>query len=144
MLTYLRPSSQACILLFLYDFALANKLVRLDMVTKFNSTRESQAVPLASFISLSSYLLQHAHRSSRATAYACLTLLTLQVLVSDFDVARQICSPDNAIPVRLCRQKAPLLPAVKNDRILAGAILDAVTGGISHNLRRRLDVELYK
>lgn len=144
MLTQIRPSSQANVLLFLYDFTMANKLVRLEMVSKFASTRESNVVPLAAFTSLSSYLLQHAHRSPRVSAYACLNLLTLQVLISDFDVTRQICSPDNATPVRLCRQKAPLLPAVKNDRILAGAILDAVTGGISHNLRRRLDVELYK
>jgi len=45
--------------------------------------------------------------------------------------------------VRLCRQRQPYLPAVRGDRIFAASILDAMIDGINHNLRRRLDVELY-
>lgn len=45
--------------------------------------------------------------------------------------------------VRLCRQKSPYLPPVRGDRVLAVSILDTMIDGINHNLRRRLDVELY-
>ena len=45
--------------------------------------------------------------------------------------------------VRLCRQKSPYLPLVRGDRIFAASMLDTVIDGINHNLRRRLDVELY-
>ncbi len=45
--------------------------------------------------------------------------------------------------VRLCRQRQPYLPLVRADRILAASILDIMIDGINHNLRRRLDVELY-
>lgn len=45
--------------------------------------------------------------------------------------------------MRLCRQRQPYLPLVRNDRILATSILDTMVDGINHNLRRRLDVGLY-
>jgi hypothetical protein len=127
----------------LYDFIQANKLMRLAFVQKSLSSTTAYSIHLASFISYSSYVFQHAHRSQRVSSYACLDLLIFEVLLSDLDVARQICSADNVGPVRLCRQKAPMLPLTKGDRSLAGALLDAITGGLSHNLRRRLDVELY-
>jgi hypothetical protein len=47
------------------------------------------------------------------------------------------------MPVRLCRQRQPYLPLVRGDRIFAASILDTMIDGINHNLRRRLDVELY-
>lgn len=139
-LTRYRPPPSASTLLLLFDFSLANKLFRLELVTK---SAASSTVCIASFISLSSYMFQHARRSQRASLYASLNLLTLHVLLSDLDVARRICSPDNAAAVRLCRQKAPMLPPSKGDRIMASALIDAVTIGISHNLRQRLDPDLY-
>ena len=45
--------------------------------------------------------------------------------------------------VRLCRQRQPYLPHIQAERILAASILDIMVDGISHNLRRRLDVDLY-
>jgi hypothetical protein len=45
--------------------------------------------------------------------------------------------------VRLCRQRQPYLPLVRGDRVFAASILDTMIDGINHNLRRRLDVELY-
>jgi len=47
------------------------------------------------------------------------------------------------MPVRLCRQRQPYLPLVRGDRIFAASILYTMIDGINHNLRRRLDVELY-
>ena len=45
--------------------------------------------------------------------------------------------------VRLSRQRQPFLPLFRGDRILAASILDTMIDGITHNLRRRLDVDLY-
>jgi hypothetical protein len=45
--------------------------------------------------------------------------------------------------VRLCRQRQPYLPLIKGERILAASILDTMIDGINHNLRRRLDINLY-
>lgn len=47
------------------------------------------------------------------------------------------------MPVRLCRQRQPYLPYTGGDRILAASIFDIMIDGINHNLRRRLDVDLY-
>lgn len=47
------------------------------------------------------------------------------------------------MPVRLCRQRQPYLPLVRGDRVLAVCILDIMIDGINHNLKRRLDVDLY-
>jgi len=117
--------------------------MRLEFVTKASTTKDASTIPFASFLSFSSYLYQHAHRSPRAAAYACTSLLILQVLLSDLNVAGAICGEQNVAPVRICRQKAPMLATVKGDRNLAAATIDAVTGGLSHNMRKRLDVELY-
>lgn len=45
--------------------------------------------------------------------------------------------------VRLCRQRQPFLPLVRADRVFAAHMLDVMIDGINHNLRRRLDVDLY-
>ena len=45
--------------------------------------------------------------------------------------------------VRLCRQRPPYLPLIRKERMTAAIILDIMVDGINHNLRRRLDVELY-
>jgi len=117
--------------------------MRLEFVTKASTTKDASTVPFASFLSFSSYLYQHAFRSAKAAAYACTSLLILQVLLSDLNVAGGICGEQNVAPVRICRQKVPMLSTVKADRNLAAATIDAVTGGLSHNMRKRLDVELY-
>lgn len=50
---------------------------------------------------------------------------------------------DTKTSVRLCRQRQPYLPVVRGDRILLTAVLDVITDTLSHNLRKRLDTELY-
>ncbi|CAK7236401.1 hypothetical protein SCUCBS95973_009595 [Sporothrix curviconia] len=165
------PGDDAAVLLATYDFTHANKLFCFSLVTlgarpaapsapkdrAAAAAAEAEAIsqqqqqphstepPIASFISLTSYLLQHAHRSPRATLYAHLSLMVFRLLVEDPALCKRLCSSDEdaRVAVRLCRQRAPHLPLVKSPRPLASSILDAMIDGITHNLRRRLDVGLY-
>lgn len=93
------------------------------------------------FISFNSYLYQHAHRTTRSSVYSYLTLLIFLVLVEDPIIAKQLC--ETSAPVRLCRQKPPHLPLPKGDRPYAASIIDILTDGINHNLRKRLDTIFY-
>jgi hypothetical protein len=129
------------VLLAAYDFTHANKLFSLELVTWTPDKGEEQ--PFASFISLTSYLLQHAHLSQRTTLYCHLNLMVFRLLIEDAILCKRICSEDSKVPVRLCRQRSPYLPLVRGDRILATAVLDTMVDAINHNLRRRLDVGLY-
>jgi hypothetical protein len=99
--------------------------------------------PINSFLSLTSYLIQHAHRSPRASLYTYLNLFTIQILIEEQSLAKRICSEESKTWIRMCRQRQPYLPLVRGDRVLAATILDIAVDGINHNLRRRLDVELY-
>lgn len=135
------PGPQAGILLSMYDFANANKLVCFNLVALPQNKEE--IAPLSSFLSFSSYLFQHAHRSQRATLYAYTTLFILHILVEDQTLVKRLCSDENKVAVRLCRQRAPFLPLVKGDRIPTSIILDLALDGINHNLRRKLDVKFY-
>ena len=122
----------------MYDFTLANKLFCMELIQNQVGSKTSA---LASFLSFSSYLHQHAHRSARAASYAHLTLFTIQILVEDPVILKRLC--ETAVSVRLSRQRAPYLPVVKGDRTLAANILDVVIDSINHNLRKRLDIDLY-
>ena len=161
------PGDDAAVLLATYDFTHANKLFCFNLVTlgarpaatPKDKDKDKEAAapvpppppptqtepPIASFISLTSYLLQHAHRSPRATLYAHLSLMVFRLLVEDPALCKRLCAGDDdaRVAVRLCRQRAPHLPLVKTPRPLAASILDTVVDGITHNLRRRLDVGLY-
>ncbi|KAF2017021.1 DUF1741-domain-containing protein [Aaosphaeria arxii CBS 175.79] len=125
-----------------YDFANANKLFCFNLV-QLAAPEKGEASPLSSFLSLTSYLFQHAHRSNRTALYTYLSLVILQILVEDQTLVKRLCSDDSKIPVRLCRQRQPYLPLVKGDRIPGTIILDLFVDGINHNLRRRLDVDFY-
>ncbi|CAK7262558.1 hypothetical protein SEPCBS57363_000127 [Sporothrix epigloea] len=161
------PGDDAAVLLATYDFTHANKLFAFSLVTlgarpaapaaptqNSSETAASQRPtpshhpaepPIASFISLTSYLLQHAHRSPRATNYAHLSLMVFRLLVEDPALCKRLCLSDEntRVAIRLCRQRAPHLPLVKSPRPLAASILDTMVDGLTHNLRRRLDVGLY-
>ncbi|KAL1893305.1 hypothetical protein Sste5346_006482 [Sporothrix stenoceras] len=156
------PGDDAAVLLATYDFTHANKLFCFNLVAlgarpapPVSKDAKSQAAlppspnssepPISSFISLTSYLLQHAHRSNRATLYAHLSLMVFRLLVEDPALCKRLCSNDDdaRVAVRLCRQRAPHLPLVKTGRPIAASILDLMVDGITHNLRRRLDVGLY-
>lgn len=93
---------------------------------------------------MTSYLLQHAYRSARVSHYAELNLFTLRILTEDSTLCKLLCSEDTKRTVRLCRHRQPYLPLVAGDRVLATVIFDVMIEAISHNLRRRLDANLYR
>lgn len=99
--------------------------------------------PLSAYLSYTSYILQHAHLSSRTGFYARTNLIVLRILIEDQVLCKKICSEESKMPVRLCRQRQPFLPLVRADRIFAAYMLDVAIDGINHNLRKRLDVDLY-
>lgn len=137
---YSRPGPAAATLLSVYDFTLANKLFCFHLISS-PATEKGQPTPFSSFLSLASYLYQHAYRSTRATLYASLSLLILLILVEDAATAKLLC--ENTAAVRLCRQRQPYLPIPKGERPYAAAIIDAIIDGVNHNLRRRLDTGFY-
>ncbi|KAH0599670.1 hypothetical protein MHUMG1_02460 [Metarhizium humberi] len=67
------PGESAAALLASYDFAHANKLFCFNFVSLPGENDGER--PIASYLSLTSYLLQHAHLSHRATYYAHLNLM---------------------------------------------------------------------
>ncbi|MCJ1463199.1 hypothetical protein MMC07_001804 [Pseudocyphellaria aurata] len=136
------PESDAAILLGTYDFTNANKLFCFSLVT-CSPESQTEETPLAAFLSFTSYILHHAHRSSRATLYALLNLSTLRLTIEDPVLCKHLCNPDSPLTVRLCRQKPPFLPSAPNSRPAAASIFDILIDAINHNLRRRLDVSLY-
>lgn len=124
-----------------YDFTHANKLFCMTLVTL--AADKGGEAPISSFLSLTSYLLQHAHLSPRATHYAHLNLMVLRLIIEDPTICKKVCSDDSKQAVRLCRQRQPFLPLVKGERPLAASIIDTMVGAINHNMRRRLDASLY-
>ncbi|KAL8303163.1 hypothetical protein RB600_006868 [Gaeumannomyces tritici] len=139
------PGQKAPMLLATYDFAHANKLFCFNLVTLPAEKDEEQA--FASFISLTSYLMQHAYLTERATLYGHLNLMVFRLLVEDPVLCRRMCSDESQVPVRLCRHRPPHLPWPPRGggeaRTLVAAVMDVMVDGINHNLRRRLDAPLY-
>lgn len=136
------PAPEAAILLSTYDFLNANKLFGYHLVTAMPS-KNTEESPFSNFLSLTSYLLHHAYRSTRVAHYAELNLFSLRIIVEDPTLCKQICSQEGKRKVRLCRQRQPYLPLVNGDRIMVTVIFDIMIDTISHNLRRRLDAGLY-
>ncbi|KAI9892093.1 MAG: hypothetical protein M1814_001799 [Vezdaea aestivalis] len=138
------PSPHSAILLGTYDFANANKLFCFNLVVQSKvDAHHPYETPFAALLSLSSYLLQHSHRTTRTSAYAYLCLLVFRVILEDQVLCKRICDEEGKTSVRLCRQRQPNLPLIRTERIIASSILDLTIDGINHNLKRRLDVELY-
>ncbi|CRK24725.1 hypothetical protein BN1723_013365 [Verticillium longisporum] len=121
------PGPEAALLLTTYDFTHVNKLFCFNLVTL--AAEKGQEQPFASYVSLTSYLLQHAHLSQRVSHYATLNLMAFRLLVEDPVLCKRICSDESKTPVRLCRQRSPYLPLVKGDRVMATAILDTMVDG---------------
>ena len=126
-------------LLAVYDFANANKLFNFSLI----STSFDSEPAFAAYLSMISYVLHHAYRSSRATLWGLLSLSTLRIVLEDPPLCKQICNSDKLISVRLCRQRPPLLPPTPTPRAGAAQIFDIAIDTINHNLRRRLDLDLY-
>lgn len=139
----LRPPPEAAVVLSTYDFVNANKLFCLKFVAPTES-KSSTASSFSSFLSCTSYMVQHAHRTARSAVYTCLNVLILRVLLEDGAVAKALCDTENKMAVRICRQRQPFLPIVKGVRVPILHILDVIVDGITHNLQRRLDVDLYQ
>lgn len=136
-----RPGNEAAVLLATYDFTHANKLFCFNFVT--HTPEKGQEHPFACYISLTSYLLTHAHLSQRTTLYSHLSLMVFRLLIEDPVLCKRICSDESKVAVRLCRQRQPYLPLVSGERTLATALIDTMVDGLNHNLKRRLDVSMY-
>lgn len=135
------PGREAALLLATYDFTHANKLFCFNLVTLPAEKGEEQ--PFSAYISLTSYLLQHAHLSQRTTLYTHLNLTVFRLLIEDPVLCKRLCSDESKVAVRLARQRQPHLPLVRGERVAATAVMDVMVDGINHNLRRRLDVRMY-
>lgn len=129
-------------LLSTYDFANANKVFCFNLLST-PAQNKGDPSPLSAFLSLTSYLFQHAHRSQRAMLYTYLSLFILQIHVEDQSLLKRLCGEENKLAVRLCRQRPPFLPLVKGERAPISVIIDLMIDGINHNLRRRLDIDYY-
>ncbi|KAH6618993.1 hypothetical protein C7974DRAFT_40293 [Boeremia exigua] len=136
------PGPEIGVLLSTYDFVNANKVFCFTL-TSLPAATKGATSPFSAYLSMTSYLLQHAHRSTRSALYTHLCLFILQILVEDKEILKRLCNDDSKMPVRLCRQRQPFLPQVAGDRVPAAVILDLMIDGINHNLRRRLDVDFY-
>ncbi|PSR74756.1 hypothetical protein BD289DRAFT_379807, partial [Coniella lustricola] len=154
------PGNTAAVLVATYDFTHANKLFCFNFVTL--AAEKGGEQPFASYISLTSYLLTHAHLSQRTSLYATLSLMVFRLLIEDPVLCKRMCSDDqagasngslattataathtNKISVRLCRHRQPYLPLVRTDRVPATALIDTMIDGLNHNLKRRLDINMY-
>ncbi|KAK6386048.1 hypothetical protein LTS17_001622 [Exophiala oligosperma] len=137
------PQQDAACILSLYSFVQANSLFSANLLNLAPTTKDSKETPLSTFLSSTSYISHHAYRGARQSTYAVLSLLSLRIIVEDSLLVKKICSSDSKVTIRLCRQRAPHLPLVTSSRMPATAILDICTDTLSHNLRKRLDVNLY-
>ncbi|KAK9479256.1 hypothetical protein V1514DRAFT_292216 [Lipomyces japonicus] len=136
------PAPTASILLATSNFVNVNKFfsrVLLD-TKRLNDYQES---PFASFVSLSSYVLEHQHRSDRQAHYARLFLLIFRILIEDSVTLQKLVSHDLRSSVRICRQRHPFLPLVKGERLLIDGILDSLVCAIDHNMKKNLDLPMY-
>lgn len=98
---------------------------------------------MVDFLSLTSYLVQHGHRSTRAGLYAHLSLLIVRLILEDPTSSKTLCTTIPHSPIRLCRQRPPFLPVPNPNRPFAAYVLDIAIDCINHNLRTKLDVTLY-
>ncbi|KAK9457661.1 hypothetical protein V1511DRAFT_494247 [Dipodascopsis uninucleata] len=136
------PSSDAVVLLACCNFVHANKFF-LRVLVETKSKFSGQEHPFISFISLSSYLLQHQHRSERQAQYARLTLLIYRMLVEDSNIMPILVNFELKSTIRICRQRSPVLPLVKNERLPIEGVLDALIVAVNHNMKKSLDIAMY-
>ncbi|GAM85236.1 hypothetical protein ANO11243_032400 [Dothideomycetidae sp. 11243] len=134
------PASEAAILLSIYEFVVHNKQFTHQMI-KNSGTAGSDAFGFAELCSFTTYLIQHAYRSTRAALYSHLALTIMRIVVEDPTTNKRLF--ETLGNPRLCRQRLPTLPLTKGDRPLTAAVLDVAMDAINHNLRTNLDVNLY-
>ncbi|KAK9468145.1 hypothetical protein V1512DRAFT_96354 [Lipomyces arxii] len=135
------PPLPITVLLAAGNFVHANKyFARLLIESKTVAQEES---PFGLYISLSSYLVQHQHRSERHALYSRQMLLVFRVLIEDAVTMQKLISIECRSAIRISRQRQPPLPVVKGERYLAEGILDAAICALDHNKKRALDVPMY-
>ncbi|KAF9112135.1 hypothetical protein BGX27_003948 [Mortierella sp. AM989] len=123
------------------------------------STSDTSETGLGSFLSFSSYLLQH-NRTHRTLPYTHLCLIIMLILVEDLNAYPYLCNipqsqdqptvpsttpgVNSITTVRLCRQRQPVLPMVKQARPMAAVILDVILGFLKHNMRKKLQIDCFR
>ncbi|KAK4056590.1 hypothetical protein OIO90_002438 [Microbotryomycetes sp. JL221] len=131
------PPEILVILLPFYDLLNLNKAFSALL---YNEADDGPPTLPPAIISLASYVVCHAAVSTRAQAYSRLCLMILMILVEEGE--GKLTDP-TASPVRLCRQRQPMLPHNNNHRPVIAAMLDTTVIFLRHNLRKKLDVETY-
>ncbi|KAI5474729.1 hypothetical protein MNV49_002530 [Pseudohyphozyma bogoriensis] len=130
------PPELVVILLPFYDLLNSNK-VFCGLIFTESALGPSPLPP--ALISLSSYIFCHAAISERARCYARLCLIILTILVEEGEGKLTAV----ADPIRLCRQRQPMLPYTNEKRPPMAAMLDSAVIFLRHNLHKRLDAESY-
>ncbi|KAK0208779.1 hypothetical protein DFS33DRAFT_473524 [Desarmillaria ectypa] len=138
-----QPIEATVILLPLYEFLRGNMLFS-SVFLSSNEPDRAASFPSSTLLTLSSYLLTHATSTSqpRSVAYANLCINCLLALV-ETDAVLVVLSRPNNKPIRLCRQRLPLLPIPRSGRPPLCALLDCCVLWLRHNLHMRLEVHLY-
>ncbi|KAF9245790.1 hypothetical protein BU15DRAFT_85478 [Melanogaster broomeanus] len=144
----IRPIEASVSLLPIYEFLFFNPLftqIFMDVSFDKAATSTSRSPRLAhTIISLSSYLLTHGTSSSspRARAYANLAMNVLLVMAENSRVMDVFCG-ESSQPIRLCRQRMPLLPLATSSCPPVCALLDCCILWLRHNLHKHLEVYTY-
>lgn len=124
---------------------------------------ETNETGLGAFLSFASYLLQH-NRTHRSSPYTHLCLVVMQILVEDPATYHYLCTipqsqeslsilttaaggahtANTMTTVRLCRQRQPVLPNVKQPRPMAAVLLDVILGFLKHNMKKKLQIDCFR
>ncbi|GAB5593004.1 hypothetical protein Unana1_07904 [Umbelopsis nana] len=142
------PPKQSAILITFYELINANStfqhLISNPLSTCIaDETPYTEDITLCAFISFSSYLLQ-TPRSKRSVAYSKLVLLTILRISEDNTFCKLFFNPQLSGDLRLCRQRLPAIPATNEPRTIACAVLDTMLIFITHSMRKKLEVDLYR
>ena len=97
---------------------------------------------LPTFITFISYLATYMHESPRTRLYAKCSLLCTRLLFDDPTVLAQL--NHHHAKIRICRHRPPVLPEITSARPLSTGILDVLISFLDHNLRKRLDIDVYR
>ncbi|KAG0254099.1 hypothetical protein BG011_005978 [Mortierella polycephala] len=121
---------------------------------------EHKETGLGSFLSFASYLLQH-NRTQRSAPYTQLCLIIILILVENPTSYPHLCNipqaqdssigqpaPAKAVDamanVRLCRQRQPVLPKVKQSRPMAAVLFDVILGFLKHNMKKKMQIDCFR
>ncbi|KAI8064346.1 hypothetical protein BC940DRAFT_348649 [Gongronella butleri] len=143
------PPCEAAWLLMLYDLINTNPAFVQRIVRTFQGQpdADAEAQQAAQFVpcllSFMSYLVQH-NRNERSSIYTKLTLLILLRLCEEQAFLATLTQAGSEQQIHLCRQRLPPLSRPKKPEMLVCAILDDMLLFLKHNLRKKLDMALYR